>query len=196
MQEAGASADLELAYTLANGIEYVKTALKAGLKVDDFANRFSFFWGIGMNHFTEIAKMRAARYLWAKLMNQFNPKNPKSSCLRTHCQTSGWSLSEQEPFNNITRTTTEALSAVFGGTQSLHTNSLDEAIGLPTKFTSKIARDTQLILQEELSICKTIDPWAGSFYVENLTNKLVEKALSHIDAVSYTHLTLPTILRV
>ena len=138
MQEAGASADLELAYTLANGIEYVKTALKAGLKVDDFANRFSFFWGIGMNHFTEIAKMRAARYLWAKLMNQFNPKNPKSSCLRTHCQTSGWSLSEQEPFNNITRTTTEALSAVFGGTQSLHTNSLDEAIGLPTKFSSKI----------------------------------------------------------
>lgn len=183
MQEAGASADLELAYTLANGIEYVKTALKAGLKVDDFANRFSFFWGIGMNHFTEIAKMRAARYLWAKLMNQFNPKNPKSSCLRTHCQTSGWSLSEQEPFNNITRTTTEALSAVFGGTQSLHTNSLDEAIGLPTKFSSKIARDTQLILQEELSICKTIDPWAGSFYVENLTNKLVEKALSHIDEI-------------
>ena len=183
MQEAGASADLELAYTLANGIEYVKTALKAGLKVDDFANRFSFFWGIGMNHFTEIAKMRAARYLWAKLMNQFNPKNPKSSCLRTHCQTSGWSLSEQEPFNNITRTTTEALSAVFGGTQSLHTNSLDEAIGLPTKFSSKIARDTQLILQEELSICKTIDPWAGSFYVENLTNELVEKALSHIDEI-------------
>ena len=183
MQEAGASADLELAYTLANGIEYVKTALKAGLKVDDFANRFSFFWGIGMNHFTEIAKMRAARYLWAKLMNQFNPKNPKSSCLRTHCQTSGWSLSEQEPFNNITRTTIEALSAVFGGTQSLHTNSLDEAIGLPTKFSSKIARDTQLILQEELSICKTIDPWAGSFYVENLTNKLVEKALSHIDEI-------------
>ena len=183
MQEAGASADLELAYTLANGIEYVKTALNAGLKIDEFANRFSFFWGIGMNHFMEIAKMRAARYLWANLMKKFNPKNPKSSCLRAHCQTSGWSLSEQEPFNNITRTTTEALSAVFGGTQSLHTNSLDEAIGLPTKFSSKIARDTQLIIQEELEVCKTVDPWAGSYYVESLTNELMQKALIHIKEI-------------
>ena len=183
MQEAGASADLELAYTLANGIEYVKTALNSGLKVDDFANRFSFFWGIGMNHFMEIAKMRAARYLWAFLMKEFKPQNPKSSCLRAHCQTSGWSLSEQEPFNNITRTTVEALSAVFGGTQSLHTNSLDEAIGLPTKFSSKIARDTQLIIQEELGVCKTVDPWGGSFYVENLTNELIEKALIHIKEI-------------
>ena len=183
MQEAGASADLELAYTLANGIEYVKTALNAGLKIDEFANRFSFFWGIGMNHFMEIAKMRAARYLWANLMKKFNPKNPKSSCLRAHCQTSGWSLSEQEPFNNITRTTTEALSAIFGGTQSLHTNSLDEAIGLPTKFSSKIARDTQLIIQEELEVCKTVDPWAGSYYVESLTNELMQKALIHIKEI-------------
>ena len=183
MQEAGASADLELAYTLANGIEYVKTALNSGLKVDNFANRFSFFWGIGMNHFMEIAKMRAARYLWAFLMKDFKPQNPKSSCLRAHCQTSGWSLSEQEPFNNITRTTVEALSAVFGGTQSLHTNSLDEAIGLPTKFSSKIARDTQLIIQEELGVCKTVDPWGGSFYVENLTNELIEKALIHIKEI-------------
>ena len=183
MQEAGASADLELAYTLANGIEYVKTALNSGLKVDDFANRFSFFWGIGMNHFMEIAKMRAARYLWAFLMKEFKPQNPKSSCLRAHCQTSGWSLSEQEPFNNITRTTVEALSAVFGGTQSLHTNSLDEAIGLPTKFSSKIARDTQLIIQEEIGVCKTVDPWGGSFYVENLTNELIEKALIHIKEI-------------
>ena len=183
MQEAGASADLELAYTLANGIEYVKTALNAGLKIDEFANRFSFFWGIGMNHFMEIAKMRAARYLWANLMKKFNPKNPKSSCLRAHCQTSGWSLSEQEPFNNITRTTTEALSAVFGGTQSLHTNSLDEAIELPTKFSSKIARDTQLIIQEELEVCKTVDPWAGSYYVESLTNELMQKALIHIKEI-------------
>lgn len=183
MQEAGASADLELAYTLANGIEYVKTALNAGLKIDEFANRFSFFWGIGMNHFMEIAKMRAARYLWANLMKKFNPKNPKSSCLRAHCQTSGWSLSEQEPFNNITRTTTEALSAVFGGTQSLHTNSLDEAIGLPTKFSSKIARDTQLIIQEELEVCKTVDPWAGSYYLESLTDELMQKALIHIKEI-------------
>ena len=195
MQEAGASADLELAYTLANGIEYVKTALNAGLKIDEFANRFSFFWGIGMNHFMEISKMRAARYLWTHLMEQFKPKNHKSYCLRAHCQTSGWSLTEQEPFNNITRTTIEALSAVFGGTQSLHTNSLDEAIGLPTKFSSKIARDTQLIIQEELEICKTVDPWGGSFYVEKLTQELIEKAMVHIkeiNAVSYTHLTLPT----
>ena len=184
MQEAGASADLELAYTLANGIEYVKTGINAGLKVDEFANRFSFFWGIGMNHFMEIAKMRAARFLWAKLMKQFNPQNEKSYCLRAHCQTSGWSLAEQEPFNNITRTTIEALSAVFGGTQSLHTNSLDEAIGLPTKFSSKIARDTQLIIQEEIDICNTVDPWGGSYYIESLTHQLIERAMTHINEIN------------
>ena len=184
MQEAGASADLELAYTLANGIEYVKTGINAGLKVDDFANRFSFFWGIGMNHFMEIAKMRAARFLWTKLMKQFNPKKEKSYCLRAHCQTSGWSLTEQEPFNNITRTTIEALSAVFGGTQSLHTNSLDEAIGLPTKFSAKIARDTQLIIQEEIGACDTIDPWGGSYYIEYLTEELIEKAMVHINEIN------------
>ncbi len=184
MQEAGASADLELAYTLANGIEYVKTGINAGLKVDEFANRFSFFWGIGMNHFMEIAKMRAARFLWAKLMKQFNPENDKSYCLRAHCQTSGWSLAEQEPFNNITRTTIEALSAVFGGTQSLHTNSLDEAIGLPTKFSSKIARDTQLIIQEEIDVCNTVDPWGGSYYVESLTHQLIERAMIHINEIN------------
>ena len=184
MQEAGASADLELAYTLANGIEYVKTGINAGLKVDEFANRFSFFWGIGMNHFMEIAKMRAARFLWAKLMKQFNPENDKSYCLRAHCQTSGWSLAEQEPFNNITRTTIEALSAVFGGTQSLHTNSLDEAIGLPTKFSSKIARDTQLIIQEEIHVCNTVDPWGGSYYVESLTHQLIERAMIHINEIN------------
>ena len=184
MQEAGASADLELAYTLANGIEYVKTAINAGLKVDEFANRFSFFWGIGMNHFMEIAKMRAARFLWTKLMEPFKPQNYKSYCLRAHCQTSGWSLSEQEPFNNITRTTIEALSAVFGGTQSLHTNSLDEAIGLPTKFSSKIARDTQLIIQEEIDVCNTVDPWGGSYYIESLTHQLIERAMIHIDEIN------------
>ena len=184
MQEAGASADLELAYTLANGIEYVKTAINAGLKVDEFANRFSFFWGIGMNHFMEIAKMRAARFLWTKLMEPFNPQKYKSYCLRAHCQTSGWSLSEQEPFNNITRTTIEALSAVFGGTQSLHTNSLDEAIGLPTKFSSKIARDTQLIIQEEIDVCNTVDPWGGSYYIESLTHQLVERAMIHINEIN------------
>ena len=184
MQEAGASADLELAYTLANGIEYVKTAINAGLKVDEFANRFSFFWGIGMNHFMEIAKMRAARFLWTKLMEPFDPQNYKSYRLRAHCQTSGWSLSEQEPFNNITRTTIEALSAVFGGTQSLHTNSLDEAIGLPTKFSSKIARDTQLIIQEEIDVCNTVDPWGGSYYIESLTHQLIERAMIHINEIS------------
>ena len=184
MQEAGASADLELAYTLANGIEYVKTAINAGLKVDEFANRFSFFWGIGMNHFMEIAKMRAARFLWTKLMEPFKPQNYKSYCLRAHCQTSGWSLSEQEPFNNITRTTIEALSAVFGGTQSLHTNSLDEAIGLPTKFSSKIARDTQLIIQEEIDVCNTVDPWGGSYYIESLTHQLIERAMIHINEIN------------
>ena len=184
MQEAGASADLELAYTLANGIEYIKTGIDTGLEVDSFAGRFSFFWGIGMNHFMEIAKMRAARYLWAELMQQFNPKNKKSYCLRAHCQTSGWSLTEQEPFNNITRTTIEALSAVFGGTQSLHTNSLDEAIGLPTKFSSKIARDTQLIIQEEIGVCDTVDPWGGSYYIESLTKELIEKAMVHINEIN------------
>ena len=184
MQEAGATADLELAYTLANGIEYVRAALNKGLDIDSFAKRFSFFWGIGMNHFMEIAKMRAARFLWHELLKEFKPKDPKSLCLRAHCQTSGWSLTEQEPFNNITRTSIEALSAVFGGTQSLHTNSLDEAIGLPTKFSSKIARDTQLIIQNEIGICKTVDPWGGSYYIESLTNELIKKAKIHIDEIS------------
>ena len=184
MQEAGATADLELAYTLANGIEYVRAALNKGLDIDSFAKRFSFFWGIGMNHFMEIAKMRAARFLWHELLKEFKPKDPKSLCLRAHCQTSGWSLTEQEPFNNITRTSIEALSAVFGGTQSLHTNSLDEAIGLPTKFSSKIARDTQLILQNEIGICKTVDPWGGSYYIESLTDELIKKAKIHIDEIN------------
>ena len=184
IQEAGATADLELAYTLANGIEYVRAALNKGLDIDSFAKRFSFFWGIGMNHFMEIAKMRAARFLWHELLKEFKPKDPKSLCLRAHCQTSGWSLTEQEPFNNITRTSIEALSAVFGGTQSLHTNSLDEAIGLPTKFSSKIARDTQLIIQNEIGICKTVDPWGGSYYIESLTNELIEKAKIHIDEIN------------
>ena len=184
MQEAGATADLELAYTLANGIEYVRAALNKGLDIDSFAKRFSFFWCIGMNHFMEIAKMRAARFLWHELLKEFKPKDPKSLCLRAHCQTSGWSLTEQEPFNNITRTSIEALSAVFGGTQSLHTNSLDEAIGLPTKFSSKIARDTQLILQNEIGICKTVDPWGGSYYIESLTDELIKKAKIHIDEIN------------
>ena len=184
MREAGCTAVEEVALTVLNGIEYVKTGINAGLKVDEFANRFSFFWGIGMNHFMEIAKMRAARFLWAKLMKQFNPENDKSYCLRAHCQTSGWSLAEQEPFNNITRTTIEALSAVFGGTQSLHTNSLDEAIGLPTKFSSKIARDTQLIIQEEIDVCNTVDPWGGSYYVESLTHQLIERAMIHINEIN------------
>ncbi len=184
MQEAGATADLELAYTLANGIEYVRAALNKGLDIDSFAKRFSFFWGIGMNHFMEIAKMRAARFLWHELLKEFKPKDPKSLCLRAHCQTSGWSLTEQEPFNNITRTSVEALSAVFGGTQSLHTNSLDEAIGLPTKFSSKIARDTQLIIQNEIGICKTVDPWGGSYYIESLTDELIKKAKIHIDEIN------------
>ena len=184
MQEAGATADLELAYTLANGIEYVRAALNKGLDIDSFAKRFSFFWGIGMNHFMEIAKMRAARFLWHELLKEFKPKDPKSLCLRAHCQTSGWSLTEQEPFNNITRTSIEALSAVFGGTQSLHTNSLDEAIGLPTKFSSKIARDTQLIIQNEIGICKTVDPWGGSYYIESLTDELIKKAKIHLDEIN------------
>jgi len=183
MQEAGATNDIELAYTLCNGIEYVKNGLKGGLNIDDFAPRLSFFWGIGMNHFMEIAKLRAGRLLWSKLMKEFNPKLKKSLMLRAHCQTSGWSLTEQDPFNNITRTCVEASAAVFGGTQSLHTNSLDEAIALPTEFSARIARNTQLYLQHETKITKTVDPWGGSYYVENLTNSLVEKAWEHIEEI-------------
>ena len=180
MQEAGATADIELAYTLANGLEYIRKGLKAGLDIDTFAPRLSFFWGIGMNHFMEIAKLRAARMLWAKIVKEFNPKNPKSLALRTHCQTSGWSLTEQDPFNNIARTCIEATAAIFGGTQSLHTNALDEAIALPTDFSARIARNTQLYLQKETKITKTVDPWAGSYYIEKLTQEIAEKAWSHI----------------
>lgn len=176
MHEAGAPAHIELAYTLADGLEYIRTGIKAGLQIDDFAPRLSFFWGIGMNHFMEIAKMRAARMLWAKLVKQFDPKNEKSLALRTHCQTSGWSLTEQDPFNNVARTTIEAAAAVFGGTQSLHTNALDEAIALPTDFSARIARETQIYLQEETKMTKTVDPWAGSYYVETLTQELADKA--------------------
>ncbi len=176
MEEAGATSDIELAYTLADGLEYLRAGVEAGLNIDDFAPRISFFWGIGMDHFMEIAKMRAARMLWAKIVKQFNPKNPGSLMLRTHCQTSGWSLTEQDPFNNVTRTCVEALSAVLGGTQSLHTNALDEAIALPTDFSARIARNTQLYLQKEADICRLIDPWAGSYYVEYLTHNLARKA--------------------
>lgn len=183
MQEAGATADLELAYTLADGLEYLRTGIKAGLDVDDFAPRLSFFWAIGMNYFMEIAKMRAGRLLWAKIVNQFNPKDPKSLALRTHCQTSGWSLTEQDPFNNVTRTAIEALAAVMGHTQSLHTNSLDEAIALPTDFSARIARNTQLVLQEETGITQVVDPWGGSYYVEYLTDQLVQRAWSLIEEV-------------
>ncbi|MEH6705669.1 MAG: methylmalonyl-CoA mutase [Galbibacter orientalis] len=183
MQEAGATADIELAYTLADGLEYIKTGIKAGMDIDTFAPRLSFFWGIGMNHFMEIAKMRAARMLWAKLVKQFNPKNEKSLSLRTHCQTSGWSLTEQDPFNNVARTCIEAAAATFGGTQSLHTNALDEAIALPTDFSARIARNTQLFLQEETEITKTVDPWAGSYYVESLTHKIANKAWKLIEEV-------------
>ena len=183
MQEAGATADIELAYTLADGLEYIKTGLKAGLTIDEFAPRLSFFWGIGMNHFMEIAKMRAARMLWAKLVKQFNPKNEKSLALRTHCQTSGWSLTAQDPFNNVARTTIEAMAAVFGGTQSLHTNALDEAIALPTDFSARIARNTQLFLQEETHITKTVDPWGGSHYVEQLTHEIAHKAWDLIQEI-------------
>ncbi|MBA3899457.1 MAG: methylmalonyl-CoA mutase [Bacteroidetes bacterium] len=183
MQEAGATADLELAYTLADGLEYLRTGIKAGLDIDDFAPRLSFFWAIGMNHFMEIAKMRAARMLWAKMVKQFNPKQEKSMALRTHCQTSGWSLTEQDPFNNVARTCIEALAAAFGGTQSLHTNALDEAIALPSEFSARIARNTQLYLQDETDITKAIDPWAGSYYVESLTNELAEKAWKLIEEV-------------
>ena len=183
MQEAGATADIELAYTLANGLEYIRKGLKAGLDIDTFAPRLSFFWGIGMNHFMEIAKLRAARMLWAKIVKEFNPKNPKSLALRTHCQTSGWSLTEQDPFNNVARTCIEATAAIFGGTQSLHTNALDEAIALPTDFSARIARNTQLYLQKETKITKTVDPWAGSYYIEKLTHEIAEKAWSHIEEV-------------
>ena len=183
MQEAGATCDIELAYTLADGLEYIRKGLDAGMNIDTFAPRLSFFWAIGMNHFMEIAKMRAARMLWAKLVKQFNPKNPKSLALRTHCQTSGWSLTEQDPFNNVARTCIEASAAAFGGTQSLHTNALDEAIALPTDFSARIARNTQIYLQEETHITKTVDPWAGSYYVENLTNDIANKAWALIEEV-------------
>jgi methylmalonyl-CoA mutase len=183
MQEAGATADIELAYTLADGLEYLRAGVDAGMNIDSFAPRLSFFWAIGMNHFMEIAKMRAARMLWAKLVNQFNPKNPKSLALRTHSQTSGWSLTEQDPFNNIARTCIEATAAALGHTQSLHTNALDEAIALPTDFSARIARNTQIYLQEETQICKSVDPWAGSYYVEALTSELAQKAWAYIQEV-------------
>ncbi|MDF2833870.1 methylmalonyl-CoA mutase [Chryseobacterium indoltheticum] len=183
MQEAGATPVLEMAYTLADGLEYVRTGIKAGMNVDDFAPRLSFFWAIGMNHFMEIAKMRAARYIWATLLKQFDPQNPKSLALRTHSQTSGWSLTEQEPFNNITRTAIEALSSALGGTQSLHTNALDEAIALPTDYSAKIARNTQIILQQESGICDVVDPMGGSNLVESLTQQMIEEAMKFIDEV-------------
>ncbi|XLS27859.1 methylmalonyl-CoA mutase [Flavobacteriaceae bacterium M23B6Z8] len=183
MQEAGATADIELAYTLADGLEYIRTGLAAGMSIDDFAPRLSFFWAVGMNHFMEIAKMRAGRMLWAKLVKQFSPKNEKSLALRTHSQTSGWSLTEQDPFNNVARTCIEAAAAAFGGTQSLHTNALDEAIALPTDFSARIARNTQIYLQEETNITKTVDPWAGSYYVESLTNEIAQKAWKLIEEV-------------
>lgn len=183
MQEAGATAEIELAYTLADGLEYIKKGLEAGMDIDTFAPRLSFFWAIGMNHFKEIAKMRAGRMLWAKLVKQFNPKNPKSLALRTHCQTSGWSLTEQDPFNNVARTTIEAMAAAFGGTQSLHTNALDEAIALPTDFSARIARNTQIYLQEETHITKTVDPWAGSYHVEKLTEDIAKDAWKLIQEV-------------
>ena len=183
MQEAGASADIELAYTLADGLEYVRTGVNAGIDIDAFAPRLSFFWGVGMNPFMEIAKMRAARMLWAKIIKQFNPKNPKSMALRTHCQTSGWSLTEQDPYNNVGRTVIEAMSAAMGHTQSLHTNALDEAIALPTDFSARIARNTQIYLQEETNICRVVDPWGGSYYVESLTQEIAEKAWKLIQEI-------------
>jgi len=183
MQEAGATADIELAYTLADGLEYLRAGVNAGMDIDSFAPRLSFFWAIGMNHFMEIAKMRAARMLWAKIVKQFNPKNPKSLALRTHCQTSGWSLTEQDPFNNVGRTCIEAMGAALGHTQSLHTNALDEAIALPTDFSARIARNTQIYIQQETDICREVDPWAGSYYVETLTNEIAEKAWSLIEEV-------------
>ena len=183
MQEAGATSEIELAYTLADGLEYLRKGLKAGMNIDTFAPRLSFFWGIGMDHFTEIAKMRAARMLWAKIVKQFRPNNPKSLALRTHCQTSGWSLTEQDPFNNIARTTIEAMAAAFGGTQSLHTNALDEAIALPTDFSARIARNTQIYLQEETQITRTVDPWGGSYHLEQLTEDIAKKAWTLIQEV-------------
>ncbi len=183
IQEAGATADIELAYTLADGLDYIRTGIKAGLKIDDFAPRLSFFWGLGMNHFMEIAKLRAARMLWAKIVKQFEPKNPKSMALRAHTQTSGWSLTEQDPFNNVARTCIEAMGAALGHTQSLHTNALDEAIALPTDFSARIARNTQIYLQQETEICRSVDPWAGSYYVESLTQELAEKAWKLIKEV-------------
>ncbi|HPX97509.1 MAG TPA: methylmalonyl-CoA mutase family protein, partial [Thermotogota bacterium] len=183
MQEAGATADLELGYTLADGYEYVKTGIKAGIDIDSFAPRLSFFWGIGMNLFMEVAKLRAGRLLWAKLIKTFHPKNPKSMSLRTHSQTSGWSLTEQDPYNNIARTCIEAMAAAFGHTQSLHTNAMDEAVSLPTEFSARIARNTQLYLQNETEICRVVDPWGGSYYVEWLTDQLVRKAWAHIREV-------------
>jgi len=183
MQEAGATADIELAYTLSDGLEYIRTGLSAGLDIDAFAPRLSFFWGIGMNHFMEIAKMRAARMIWAKLVKQFHPKNPKSLTLRTHCQTSGWSLTEQDPYNNVARTCVEAMAAVFGGTQSLHTNALDEAIALPTEFSARIARNTQIYLQKETEITRVVDPWGGSYYVEKLTEEISQKAWKLIQEI-------------
>src|SRR5690554_5997990 len=183
IQEAGATASIELAYTLADGLEYIRAGIEAGLEIDDFAPRLSFFWGIGMNQFMEIAKMRAGRMLWAKIVKKFNPKNEKSLALRTHCQTSGWSLTEQDPFNNVARTTIEAAAAVFGGTQSLHTNALDEAIALPTDFSARIARNTQLYLQDETEITRTVDPWAGSYYVESFTHEIANRAWELIQEV-------------
>ncbi|MCA9949197.1 MAG: methylmalonyl-CoA mutase, partial [Anaerolineales bacterium] len=183
MQEAGATADIEMAYTLADALEYLRAGISAGMDIDSFAPRFSFFWAIGMNYFMEIAKMRAARLLWAKLVKQFNPQNLKSMALRTHCQTSGWSLTEQDPFNNVTRTCVEAMAAALGHTQSLHTNALDEAIALPTDFSARIARNTQLFLQHETGITRTVDPWAGSYYVETLTDELTRRAWAHIEEV-------------
>jgi methylmalonyl-CoA mutase len=183
MQEAGATCDIELAYTLADGLEYLRTGVKAGLDIDAFAPRLSFFWAVGMNHFMEIAKMRAARMLWAKIVKGFNPKNPKSLALRTHCQTSGWSLTEQDPFNNVGRTCIEAMAAVLGHTQSLHTNALDEALALPTDFSARIARNTQIYLQEETKIIKQIDPWAGSYYIESLTHEIAHRAWEHIKEI-------------
>ncbi len=183
MQEAGATAEIELAYTLADGLEYLRTGVNSGMDIDSFAPRLSFFWGVGMDHFMEIAKLRAARMLWAKIVKQFNPKNPKSLALRAHCQTSGWSLTEQDPFNNVARTCVEALGAALGHTQSLHTNAMDEAIALPTDFSARIARNTQIYLQEETNICKAIDPWAGSYYVESLTNEIAHNAWKLIQEV-------------
>lgn len=183
IQEAGATADIELAYTLADGLEYLRTGVKSGLDIDAFAPRLSFFWGVGMNHFMEIAKMRAARLLWAKMVKGFNPKNPKSMALRTHCQTSGWSLTEQDPFNNVARTCIEAMAAALGHTQSLHTNALDEAIALPTDFSARIARNTQIYIQEETNVCRSVDPWAGSYYIEYLTHEIAHKAWKLIEEV-------------